>query len=106
MGTIILAFVGVSAAGLFAYFLRCRSLFWFGIGEIAVSFALVALIVQPPISALLVEEPSWWAFPLSKGVAIVLAVYVMVRGLDNVEQSLRPVARAIWRRIFYDEVQR
>jgi len=98
-----LTFLGVSAAGLFAYFVRCRSLFWFGIGEIAVSLALATLIVHPATSPLLIEEPSWWAFPLSRGVAIILAVYVLVRGLDNVEKGLRPIARARWRRIFYGD---
>jgi len=49
----------------------------------------------------LLQEFSWQGWFLSKGVGALAGIYVMVRGLDNIEKGLPPKMRAKWVSTFY-----
>jgi hypothetical protein len=64
----------------------------------------------PPLSAQLedgqLREPherlcAWLGWLLSKSVGTSAGIYVMVRGLDNIDKGLSPKWRGKWERIFY-----
>ena len=57
----------------------------------------------PQTPYLLYDEPSWWGKFLSQYLGYIAGVYVIVRGLDNIERGLSPAERSKWRPIFYGE---
>jgi hypothetical protein len=71
------------AFGLLFYILRCRQRLLYGLVEFVVALAVIIL------TFLLSEESSWWGWLLSKGVGTSAGIYVMVRGLDNIQQGFR-----------------
>jgi hypothetical protein len=91
-------------AGLFFYLVRSRWPLVYGIVEFAVALAIIFVTFFPQTNNLLLEqEPPWWGVQLTKLIGSTAGVYVMVRGLDNIERGLPPTARAQWRRVFYGQ---
>lgn len=93
-------FVATVVAGLFLYRVRGLHPFWYGTGEIVVALAMIYLWFSPPVSFLVVDEMSTWGLALSRSVGLVLGVYLLVRGMDNVDRDLPRTWRARWDRLF------
>jgi len=105
---VIMAYIGVLmtiAAGLFFYRLRCRKRLWYGLVELAVAFVIIYLAFNPPDTVLVEEKVSWLGMNLRMIVGLLAGIYVMVRGLDNIEQGLSLERRVPWDRLFYGKVR-
>ena len=89
-GSELMRWVGFALAipfGLFLYWCRCRRRVWYGVGQIIVALALIALAFFPNWPNLLW---SGWAGPawgeqLPRLVALIGGLYALVRGLDNID---------------------
>ena len=75
------------AFGLLLYWCRCRSRVWYGVGQIIVALALMALAFFPNWPNILWS--GWtgpaWGDQLPRLVAIIGGLYALVRGLDNID---------------------
>jgi hypothetical protein len=90
-----------SGFGVLAFWVRCRHQFWYGLCEIVVALIVVILTFFPQTgSLLLIEGPSLLGWFVSKGVGANAGVYIMVRGLDNMDKDLPVTWRGTWDRIF------
>jgi hypothetical protein len=87
--------------GIAFYIMRCRWQLIYGIIEILVSLVVIFLTFYPPTTYLVVAEFSWQGWFLSKSVGVLAGIYVMVRGLDNIEKGLSPARKAKWMRAFH-----
>jgi Na+/H+ antiporter NhaD/arsenite permease-like protein len=105
MGVIVM--LGTIIFGLGFYIFRCRCRFAYGVFEIAVSVAVIFLTLYPQKSYLQLEgNETWWGWILSSGVGLSAGMYIMVRGLDNIDQgwpSKWESKRGIWKRVFYGQ---
>jgi drug/metabolite transporter (DMT)-like permease len=99
-----LGFLFTVLAGLVFYRLRCRHQFWYGVLEIVVGIVIIFLTWFPQTTVLIVAEPSFFGYLLSKGTGILAGVYILVRGLDNMERGLPQDRRSTWQRIFYGKM--
>jgi len=86
-------FIGV---GVYLYYWRCRQRFSYGLAEVLVG--AVGVYVKVPQLDARAEIDSW--------VTLLFAVYIIVRGLDNVGQGLKlvPNVDAKWRHVFGDNI--
>jgi hypothetical protein len=75
-------------AGLFFYWLRCRFRFWYGVCEIVVAVVVIYLTFVPPYTAMVLADMSPSRLLISKGVGILGGIYILVRGLDNLDEDL------------------
>jgi len=87
-------------AGLFFYWLRCCLRFWYGVCEIVVAVVVIYLTFVPPYTVVVLEDMSPGRLLMSKGVGILGGIYILVRGLDNLDEDLPAKWRPIWDRIF------
>jgi hypothetical protein len=89
-----------------AYWARCQHQFLYGVLEIVIALVVIVLTFAPQTgfpqtaSSLLVQGPSVWGVLLPKGIGASAGVYIMVRGLDNMEKGLPVSWRATWNRLF------
>jgi hypothetical protein len=100
------------AAGLATYWFRCWNLFYYGACEIVVAVAVIFLTVYPQSGTALITDqsvPSAWGVLLSKSVGISAGIYIMVRGLDNIDKG-RPWPKwlprnwdSLWSRVFHSK---
>lgn len=91
--------------GLVFYFMRCREPLVYGLVEVVVGMAIVVVTFFPQTPQITWLNPTWGA-SLPKLIGFSAGVYVMVRGLDNIERGLgdfSPTVRRTWRRVFYGE---
>src|SRR5258707_9921734 len=101
---IIMALTGIILTillGFCFYVMRCRWQLAYGVFELLVSSAIIFLTFYPQTSYLLLEEFSWQGWLLSKIVGALAGIYVMVRGLDNIEKGLPPQPLDKWKRLFH-----
>jgi len=103
---IILEIAGLWTLGLFVYLARCRRRLLYACTELFIALAMIVLVLRPATNELLVVGPSWWGWPLSEFIGIVLAIYLMVSALDEIEKELPPQMRAKWRAIAYPKGER
>lgn len=96
----VIYFILTVAAGLFFYRVRELHPFWYGTGEIVVALAMIYLWYSPPVNFLLADEMSAWGLALSRSVSLVLGIYLLVRGMDNVDRDLPPSWRLWWNQLF------
>jgi hypothetical protein len=96
IGIVITIVLGISF-----YIMRFRWQLAYGIFEILVSLVVIFLTFYPQTNYLLLAEFSWQGWFLSKGVGVLAGIYVMVRGLDNIEKGLPPARKAKWIRTFH-----
>ena len=87
-------------AGLFFYWLRGRFRLIYGMCEIGVALVIISLTFYPQTHNLLIQMPTFYEILLSKGVGVLGGIYVMVRGLDNMDTALPTRWRGIWNSIF------
>ena len=98
MGVIyILLSLGIA---LFLYRLRGLHPFRYGLGEMAVGIAAIYFSFYPASSAILTKASSEFGMALSHGVTLIGGIYLLVRGMDNVERDLPYGWRRQWARIF------
>ena len=86
--------------GLFFYWLRCRFRFWYGLCEIVVAVVVIYLSFVPPYTAMALADMSLSRLQMSKAIGILGGVYILVRGMDNVDQDLPSKWRSLWDRTF------
>jgi hypothetical protein len=87
-------------AGLFFYWLRCQFRFWYGVIEIAVALGVIYMTFVPQTDYLLLGVPPTSHFLFTKGAGILAGIYILVRGMDNMDQDLPPNWRRIWDKAF------
>lgn len=83
------------------YLVRSRYRAIYGLLEVAVAF-LIVIITFFPLSgvSLLADGPSAAGSILVQAAGALGGIYVMVRGLDNINEGLPPAHRDTWRRVF------
>src|SRR4051794_2616848 len=96
----LLCIAGTLTFGFLAYRLRRRSRFWFGIGEIALGFVQVHLAWVPAYDFIAAQGGSRATDLILRAPPVILAIYLLVRGLDNVGEDLPPGWRTSWARLF------
>jgi hypothetical protein len=99
-----MASVGIAVTiilGVCFYVMRCRWQLAYGVLELLVSLVIIFLTFYPQTSYLLREEIFWQGWLLSMSVGALAGIYVMVRGLDNIEKGLSPQSQNKWKRLFH-----
>jgi len=91
---------GTVMAGIGFYWLRCRHQFWYGMIEILVAVSAIVVTWFPPFAYLLVADPYFLGGPTTRAVGIFSGIYVLVRGMDNIDRGLPQVFRNKWDRLF------
>ncbi len=87
--------------GIFFYVIRCRHRFIYGIFEIVAALGVAFFTANPPLQPLIVNPfPSDLELYISKQVAFLAAIYVFVRGMDNIGSGLTGGTRERWDSIF------
>ena len=94
--------VAAIGAAVFFYWIRCQTRFWYGAIEIGVAILIIFLTFYPQTNYLLLTESSPWGW-LSRAAGALAGIYVIVRGLDNIESGLKPRSRERWKRLFYSQ---
>jgi hypothetical protein len=95
-----LAFSLRFAAALFFYWLRCRLRFWYGVCEIGVATVVAYLTFVPQTNYPLLNSQPFLVRYLLMGAGVLTSVYILVRGMDNMDQDLPPTWRLVWDRAF------
>ncbi|WFU14417.1 hypothetical protein [Bradyrhizobium sp. CB3481] len=94
-------FVLLMFAGFVAYWLRCRHRFSYGILEIIAAVGLMIIAVfHPEAGHLSLGNGSVFGEVLSSALSFIASVYLMVRGLDNMDNDLPLSWRSRWDRLF------
>jgi hypothetical protein len=96
---------GLVASGIGLYALRRSARLAYGIVEVVVSLAVIAFTFERSLEMVGIQGATSRFLPENIPSAIVVAmaaVYVMVRGLDNVGEGLKPYpqALAMWEEVF------
>lgn len=93
------------AAGLFFYWLRCKAQFWYGLCEIVVAVIVIYVTFVPAATVLAADDTSFSGQLMSNAVGILAGIYILVRGMDNMDKDLPPNCRRIWNRLFPKSVR-
>jgi hypothetical protein len=91
--------VSVAVAGLL-YEVRSRHRFWYGVGEVVAGLGVIVVLFNPPSTALVTEDFSFVGSFIARNLSALGGLYLMVRGLDNIDQNLPARFRKGWGRIF------
>lgn len=97
-GIIIAVFVA-----LFFFGLRARHQFWYGLIEIIAAVAGMYFVFFPLQTSYLRSVspgPSMPEIVMAKSVGLLAAIYIFVRGMDNMDKNLPVSWRRRWDRIF------
>jgi hypothetical protein len=87
--------------GLFFYWLRGTLPVAYGLCEIAAGIAVIVITFNyPPMPSILLRYRTEFEQSLPTTMSLLGGVYVMVRGLDNVQRGLNPTWKRRWRIIF------
>jgi uncharacterized membrane protein HdeD (DUF308 family) len=98
-----LLLVGALTIGAALYGLRCHWRLLYGSLEIVTGLVVIFFIRHPQRYGYLLldgPDPSALGVFLSSTVTILAGVYIIVRGFDNIDQSLPVRWRAGWDRLF------
>jgi hypothetical protein len=87
-------------AGLFFYWLRCRFQLLYGLCEILVAVVVIHLTFLPAAIVLGTGAVSFASLLMSKAVGIIGGIYILVRGMDNIDKDLPPKWRRVWDCVF------
>jgi hypothetical protein len=89
------------AMGIFLYRLRCTHRFLYGIIEIVASLLVMYVTWVPQRSfQLLNQGTSLLGNYIITGIGVLTGVYILVRGLDNIDTDLPVGWRFPWDRVF------
>ena len=107
-GTIALTVFACLPIGVAVFWFRCRQQFYYGLAEIVVALAVVFFTFYPHSANVVLvtgETPPLLGYFLYQGLAVLLGIYIVVRGLDNMNQGRWPAWiphswRATWDRGF------
>ena len=88
--------------GIFLFWLRCRSVVLFGFIELIFSLVIIHLTAHPGYGLLAGSQANYPEVLVSRWAGFLAAIYVFVRGLDNIDKGPPPLwLRPTWRKIFY-----
>jgi hypothetical protein len=91
--------LSIAAAALF-FELRRRRPFIYGVFECAVGFLGLMFTFYPQTSYFLADDASPSGLFLSRGIAVVGGIYLLVRGMENMERDLPGKLRPLWNTFF------
>ena len=91
--------VSIVAAMLF-FELRRRRPFAYGVFEFAIGLIGLTLTLYPQTTYLLTGEATPWGLTLSRGITVVGGIYLLVRGLDNMDRAVPRSWRPHWETLF------
>jgi hypothetical protein len=96
------------AVGLAAYWFRCWRQFYYGVVEIVVALVVIIFTFYPQTYIVLTTDyvPPLWGSTLRKIIGASAGIYIMVRGLDNMDRGpwpnwLPPKFRHRWDQVFH-----
>jgi hypothetical protein len=102
----IMGIIWTLSRGVFFYALRCRNLLLYGVIELAVALAIIIVTYYPPSTTVILIADSHNNIPggsvFSLLFATLASIYIMVRGLDNIDKGLPIKWRAKWDHLFYN----
>jgi hypothetical protein len=99
----IIGFVGTIALGFFFYALRIRRRLAYGLLEVLAAVLVIYFVFFPiENSYLMIAEADISPIErlLSMSAGMLAGVYILVRGLDNIDQDLPAGWRFVWDRVF------
>jgi hypothetical protein len=80
--------------------LRGLAPFWYGCLEVAVGIVVLIFTLIPTSHPLLVQAPTFIESTGARVIASMAGLYIIVRGLDNMERDLPISWRSVWDRLF------
>lgn len=98
--------LGLLTVGTYLYFLRCRHRLVYGLIETAAAIAIIAVTLVSVLNGIGYKREAVGRFLWMEGVApwlqLAAALYIFVRGLDNMGEGLKQHPRILecWRRVF------
>jgi hypothetical protein len=95
-----LLLAGFIILGFVFYLLRRHYRLAYGLIEVGIGIVVIFLTIFPQTSYLLLIEEPLFGWLLLKSAGVSAGIYVLVRGLDNVEQGLTKSWRTRWDRVF------
>jgi hypothetical protein len=90
--------LSIFMAGVF-YSIRCQCRFLYGICEVLLGLAAISLTIIPPYTLIVANLSDLGSYFL-KGTVIIGSIYIIVRGLDNIDNDLPPILRGLWDYLF------
>lgn len=97
----VFSFLLLVICGFAAYLFRARNRFGYGIVEFMTAIGLMVIAVfHPEPGHLLLSNGSPFGIFLSNSLSYAASIYLMVRGLDNMESDLPIRWRPTWARFF------
>jgi hypothetical protein len=101
--TILYIFITVGS-GVTLFWLRCKNSVIYGSVEIIFSFAVIFVAGHPGYTVLIVYEPQYPEVLFGKIAAILAAIYIFVRGMDNIDKGPPPTwLRPLWNKLFHSK---
>lgn len=104
IGLTLVCWVGaLLVIGVYLYFLRCRHRLAYGVVEVIAAIGIVTVTLVNTLTSFsrpIPNEALWWASSFGPWLQLAAAVYILVRGLDNVGQGLRGPGAERWKRVF------
>jgi hypothetical protein len=101
----ILEMIVAVLAGFVFFGFRCRLRFWYGLAEVMAALIVLYFQFFPVdrhiLSAGGAPQPTALEELLSMLVGLLAGMYILVRGLDNIDHSLPERWRSAWQRVFY-----
>lgn len=82
------------------FYFRALAPFWYGSLEIAVGLLVVIFTLIPTSHPLLVQAPTFIESMGARAIAFMAGIYIIVRGLDNMERDLPVSWRGVWDHLF------
>jgi hypothetical protein len=92
--------IAAVAASLFLYRLRGIHPFWYGFIEIAVGLIVLIFTFVPTTHYLASDSQTFFEWGVTKLIGVMAGVYIIIRGLDNMDRDLPASWRPVWDRIF------
>src|SRR5258707_14217404 len=99
-------FIGIAATilvGLCFFSLRCRAPFWYGMFEVLVSMAVIWFVFFPVSTSylrLIAPGPGPFETAFANSVGLLAGIYILVRGLDNMDRDLPSLWRPLSDKLF------
>lgn len=87
-------------AAMLLFELRRWRPFAYGVFEFAIGLIGLTLTFYPQTTYLLTGEATPWGLTLSRGITIVGGIYLLVRGMDNMDRDLPRRWRPHWEALF------
>jgi hypothetical protein len=92
--------VGCILLGVCFYWLQRKHPGWYGISEVVVAVIVIYLAFYPPSVSAVAKDTPWLAHYVFRVYGIIAGIYLFVRGMGNIYESLSEKWPARWDCIF------